>query len=329
MNLTEILDNVHMRNLITGIDGQDGRILSAILSQMGEEVFGVSRHATRMPKDFVAHSEKIDISDTRNFIEFLDFVRPQKIFHLAASHANSNEMQSHGERFEREMMATHVDATKNILKWQEKNSELESHSVIALSSQMYTPRMPVSIIDESEAINVSTKYGESKHLALKCMRAYRSNSGIKTSGAILFNHSSIFSKPDFVLQVLAQQIASVIAGDSRQIFLRDFDTSLDISDAFNICDGLIKMAGKLEGTEFILSSGIETSLRNLTQRCINYFEISESVELISTQAKKTKPNVLIGSPKKAIDFLDWKPTTDPIQLMINLVEYHKVDTKHD
>ena len=327
--MAEILDNVHVRNLITGIEGQDGRILSAMLAQMGEEVFGVARNAIHKPEDFVIHSEKIDISDTRKFIEFLDFVKPKRIFHLAASHANSNEMQSHGEKYKREMMATHVDATKNILHWQEKNSEMESHSVIALSSQMYTPRLRTSVIDESEKINASSRYGESKCLALNCIREFRSNSGIKVSGAILFNHSSTFSKEDFVLQVLARQIASAVAGDVRQIFLRDFDASFDISDAFNICDGLNKMARQHVGTEFILSSGIETSLRNLAERCLSSFNLQKGVELISTLAKNTKPSVLIGSPKKAIELLDWKPTSDPLQLMVNLVKHHLEEMKND
>jgi GDP-D-mannose dehydratase len=329
MELTEILDNVHVRNLITGIEGQDGRILSAMLTQMGEEVFGVARNSIHKPGDFVNHSETIDVSDSHSFIEFLDFVKPIRIFHLAASHANSHEMQDHGEKYEREMMATHVVGTENILNWQKKNSKLESHSVIALSSQMYRPRMRISVIDESEEINPSTRYGESKYLALKCIREYRSNSDIKTSGAILFNHSSIFSKGDFVLQVLARQIASCVANNSRQIFLRDFDASFDISDAFNICDGLSKMARQHVGTEFILSSGIETSLRNLAQRCLSYFNVLDGIELISTLPSNAKAKVMVGSPKKAVELLDWKPTSDPLHLMVKLVKHHLEEKEND
>ena len=322
MELTEILDNVQVRNLITGIEGQDGRILSALLTQMGEEVFGVARNSIHKPEDFVTYSEKIDISDSQRFSEFLDFVKPIRIFHLAASHANSDEMQAHGEKYEREMFETHVVGTNNILNWQKKNSKLESHSVIALSSQMYASRMRVLVIDESNEINPSTKYGESKFMALKCIREYRSNSDIKTSGAILFNHSSIFSKEDYVLQVLARQIASCVASNMRQIFLRDFDASFDISDAFDICDGLSKIARQRVGTEFILSSGIETSLRVLAQRCLSYFNVLDGVELISTLPSNAKPNVIIGSPKKAVESLNWKPTSDPLQLMVKLVKHH-------
>ena len=231
-----------MRNVITGIDGQDGRILTSILEDMGEEVFGISRARTTATNGKLGIHPKVDISNREQFNDFLDLIQPIRIFHLAASHANSAEMSSHGEKNNQEMIEVHVEATRHLLEWQRKNIALQTHSVIALSSQLYSSSSSVIEVNEESPIKPATRYGETKKMALELIRGYRENYSVISSGAILFNHSSIYSKPNFVLQNLAMQIAQAILGKINVIKLRDFNAILDVSDANDICNGLNKMA---------------------------------------------------------------------------------------
>ena len=309
-----------MRNVITGIDGQDGRILTSILEAMGEEVFGISRAHTSATNGKLGTHSNIDISNSEDFSHFLDFVQPKRIFHLAASHANSMEMSSHGEKNNQEMIEVHAEATRYLLEWQRKNIAGQTHSVIALSSQLYSSDSSLIEINEESPIKPATRYGETKMMALEFIRGYRENFAVISSGAILFNHSSIYSKPNFVLQNLATQIAQAIMGTVNVIKLRDFNASLDVSDSNDICHGLNKMARMSEGSEYILSSGRATNLRDLTTKCLVHYGLEGDVKLVSTQDEKFKQSVLIGNPEKAKNLLKWEPSVNQLNLLINLVE---------
>ena len=313
-----------MRNVITGIEGQDGRILTSILEDMGEEVFGISRACATSTNDIIEIPSKVDISKKEEFDHFLDLIQPKRIFHLAASHANSVEMSSHGEKNNQEMIEVHVDATRYLLEWQKKNLALQSHSIVALSSQLYSSKSNVLKVNEDTIFSPATKYGETKKMAFELIRDYRENFAVISSGAILFNHSSIYSKPNFVLQDLAMQIAQAIEGRINVIKLRDFNAVLDVSDAYDICNGLNKMARMSKGSEYILASGKATCLRDLAKKCLAHYRLEESIKLVSTQDENKNQNALIGNPEKAKNLLKWELSNNQLNLLINLVEYHLV-----
>jgi GDPmannose 4,6-dehydratase len=320
VKLIDIIDNVQVRNVITGVNGQDGRILRSILEGLGEEVFGISRAGTMATSNNYAIPARVDITNKDEFGQFLDLVKPKRIFHLAASHASSAEMSSHGEKNNKEMIEVHAEATRYLLEWQRKNITLQTHSVIALSSQLYSSESTLIEVNEESPIKPASKYGETKKMALEFIRSYRDNFAVISSGAILFNHSSIYSKPNFVLQNLAMQIAQSIMGKINVIKLRDFNAILDVSDANDICRGLNKMARMSEGSEYILSSGRGTNLRDLATKCLVHYRLEENTKLVSTQAEKFNQNVLIGNPEKARILLKWEPSVNQLDLLINLVE---------
>ena len=314
------MDNVQMSILITGINGQDGRIISRHFKSVGEHVFGISRHNVSYPDSEIMKEERIDISDYEAFSNFLDCVNPTRIFHLAASHSNSIQMQNHGEHFESEMYSLHVQATKNILEWQKCNPRNGSKLVVALSSQMFTADECRTTINEDSPINPSSKYGMTKSQAFELITQYRQNYGIFSTGAILFNHSSPFSKQDFVLVEIAKQFIDVLSGDKNEIKLRNFDAELDVSDAENICSALIGMLDLAKPEDFVLSSGNLTNLRNLTIDCLARYNVVRKIDLISTHPPQGSRNNLIGNSQKASTKLNWKPTQDPVLLLVKIIE---------
>ncbi len=309
-----------MSILITGMNGQDGRILSEYFKANGEKVFGIARDQVSYPHDKKHQVESVKIDSSASFNEFLDFAKPKSIFHLAASHANSTEMKIHGEKAQMEMFSVHVEATRIILDWQSQNLKLKTKLVVALSSQMYTANANLTWIDESTALSPSTKYGQTKSRAYELIREYRSKYGVYATGAILFNHSSRFSKPDFVLVEIARQIIEVLSGESNKIVLRNFDSEIDISDAESICKALVSMLSLEKPEDFVLASGTPTNLRNLTLDCLDWYKVTRKIELISTNSIRTAPKTLVGNSKKASAMLNWNPTHDPVTLLVSIVD---------
>ena len=91
----------------------------------------------------------------------------------------------------KEIFDLHVGYTKSILEWQLTHPN--SKSLFALSSQMYTYSVSNQIIHEETDFSPLNFYGETKAMALELIREYRSKSRVKTSGLILFNHTSEFN----------------------------------------------------------------------------------------------------------------------------------------
>ncbi len=318
-----------MSILITGINGQDGRIICDKYAAIGENVFGVGRNTILYPDGMTAQYKQVNITDPRFFKEFLDYARPSHIFHLAASHANSSGMQLHGETSELEMFSVHVGSTQTILDWQRENSRMGTKLVVALSSQMFTADKNLTWVDEHTALNPSSKYGETKAEALKLIRDYREKYNVYAAGAILFNHSSRFSKPGFVLIEIAKQIIEVLSGGSDRIFLRNFNVNIDISSAENICNALIRMVSLESPEDFVLASGQLTNLKQLTLDCLKYFKVSSKVELISTNPTLLSQKPLLGNTKKACVKLNWRPDQNSLAILVSIVENLKESSVYD
>ena len=318
-----------MSILITGKNGQDGRIIFDKYVAISKNVYGVGRDEVSYPAGKTYQSKKINICDPRSFKEFLDYVRPSHIFHLAASHANSVGMEHHGENAESEMFALHVGVTQTILDWQRENSKIGTRLVVALSSQMFTPNEDPTWIDERTPLSPSSKYGETKAQAFKLVRNYREKYNVHASGAILFNHSSRFSKPDFVIIQIAKQIAAVLSGSADKIFLRNFNVDLDISSAENICNALIGMVSLESPEDFVLASGQPTNLKKLTLECLKYYKISSEVELVSTNPTQILQKTLLGNTKKAFAKLNWQPNQNSLALLVSIVENLKGSNIYD
>ena len=309
-----------MSILITGMNGQDGRILSEYFKGIGENVFGIARDQVAYPLGNTQQVESVKIDSAASFNEFLDFAKPKSIFHLAASHANSIEMKKHGEKAKTEMFSVHVEATRIILDWQSQNLKLKTKLVVALSSQMFTANTNLTWIDESTSLSPSTQYGQTKALAYELIREYRSKYDVYATGAILFNHSSRFSKPDFVLIEIARQIIDVLSGKSNQIVLRDFNSEMDISDAESICKALVRMLSLEKPEDFVLASGSPTNLRKLTLDCLKWYKVTREIELISSNPSRKPLKTLVGNSKKASSMLNWNPIQDPVTLLVSIVD---------
>ena len=318
-----------MSILITGINGQDGRIIANRYVAVGENVYGIGRGMVSFPESKSQQYKHLKISDPRLFREFLDDVQPRHIFHLAASHASSAGMQLHGKNAELEMFSVHVGATRTILDWQKENSRMDTKLVVALSSQMFTAHENPTWVDEGTPLSPSSKYGETKAQAYKLVRHYRKEYNVHASGAILFNHSSQFSKPEFVLIQIAQQIVAVLSGTTDKILLRSFNVELDISSAEEICSALLEMV-KLESPEdFVIASGKSTNLNELTLECLKYYKLLGKVELISTNPTQILQKTLLGNAKKASAKLNWRTSQNSVALLIEIVDSLKGSNLHD
>jgi nucleoside-diphosphate-sugar epimerase len=301
--------------LVIGSNGQDGSIFCDLLKQQGVKFVGVSRNSIQTGDEII--ESKVDLSNFEASQAFFNQVCPSHIVHLAAVHAPSGSMYKAGELMYDEMYKCHVQITKNILEWQINNSG--SKSMIALSSQMYSPQRQNPFITLNSKINPSSKYGETKAESWKLIKSYRAKHGIKSYGMILFNHTSSRSKQNFLFPELASQFSNIIRGRETVIKIRDTEGYIDIFSAYELGIGLIRCIETEFFQDIIFSSGNYVKISEVIQNAARILQISCNIKLISTNpANQIIP--LYGDISKTYDILGWKPILSPGEILASMVQ---------
>lgn len=250
--------------LIFGVFGQDGTILANLLRSSGAKVFGVSNSKINYPKDPEVHNLFYgDYSNPKLFNDLVSHIHPDVILHFAAIHSNSNEMERVETEQKLSMEKCHVCITQNILDWQKYYPECKA--LIALSSFIFTPQVANQMITFHTPFSPQGKYGETKYLALKLIKENRKRYGTQTSGLILFNHSSVFSKEGFLIPTIAGHLAQVYNQDepNRPFIIYNSEKLVDISDANEFCKGFLLIQDQEFSRDWIFSSGKMVSIRSL------------------------------------------------------------------
>ena len=317
-----IVDTYRVRVLIIGATGQDGSILVSQFLRSGHEIFAVARDLTKLTEETVRNRNfqaavDVDLYSPKEAMRFLRAANPEVIFHVAAIHASSTNMARLGEASFDEMHSCHVEITRNILDWQREN--ISAKLVVALSSQMYSLNSGLSDISENSLIFPSSKYGETKAEAFSLIKNYREKYGVQAGGAILFNHTSSLSRKDFLFQLIAKQIAEIIAGHSNEVSLRNPDASLDICSAEEVCEGLILLSSLEMLDDFVFSSGKVQIIRKVITDVFDLCQIDSKPTIIATQNISEVQKSLVGNPAKAKKLLGWQSRKMPSQILYEMV----------
>ena len=306
-----------MRVLITGVRGQDGSILADMHSQKGHQVWGTVSSAIPSPifNDIEIVTEGLEKSRTAHRI--LNQIRPDRIYHLATKHRSSTISTPLTSAARNEIYDCHVSVTRNILDWQVVNQT--SRSLFALSSQMYTPTRRETLISEDSPCYPQNYYADTKLEMFKLLRKYRENSKVKTFGAILFNHTSIKSKSDFLFPHLAKEIAKVIRGESIQICVKDANALIDISHAEEICQGLSQIIEIDNSCDIIFSSGQLISISDIVTNTLHLLEFKKDYELRSEVKSNMRGKFLFGDTSRVKELISWQALSPPEDILLQLV----------
>ena len=299
------------RALVIGSRGQDGRIMSQILLKKGYEVMGVVRENSMLSNSQSEFTEyDSDLSDATCFSKLLREIEPDHIFHFGAIHANSRDMPDLELSQSDEMLKCHVNITQNILEWQTRNS---CTSLIALSSFIYTPQFPRHEVSVEEPFNPQNYYGRTKLQALKHIREYRRKFNVKSAGLILFNHSSEFSKPEFLIPSIASNLLNAHRSGKRTL-IKNSQQLVDVSNAHEFCSGFYKIIEKELYGDFIFSSGNLRSIQSLYVEAINRLNPS-LVSLFEFDDLGANSPSMFGNIERTRSILDWRGGGDSVDII--------------
>ena len=299
------------RVLIVGASGQDGRIMSGLLLSKNFDVFGVTKQHSKSGKVEEGVTEiRGDLSEPEVFSEVMNTVTPDYILHFGAIHSNSREMQALEVTHSNEMFRCHVEITRHVLEWQRSHS---CNSLIALSSLIFTPKFPQEEIFLTHSHEPQNEYGKTKMQALNLIVNYRKQFGIKTAGLVLFNHSSEFAKPKFLIPTIASKIASARKANQTVRVLQS-QQLIDISSSHSFCNGFLKMIEGGVYEDMIFSSGKMRTVKSLYLEAISRIDPSLISRFEFDDSGANIPS-MFGNIDKTRSLLDWDGGGDPVQII--------------
>jgi GDPmannose 4,6-dehydratase len=297
------------RALITGVTGQDGYLLAAQLLAEGMEVYGLARR----PNAEVPAETRVlqgDLLDDESLRAAVAEARPDELYHLAAPTYVPDSLAD-PERTLREI----VGATEVLLE------VAPARIFVATSSEIFGAAES-SPQNEKSSKRPRNPYGEAKLAAHEAVGAARDR-GVHAVAGILYNHESTRRPERFVPRRVSVGVARIKLGLADELTLGDLEAVRDWSAATDIMRGAALSLRHDEPDDYVLSSGVGRTVRDLVAVAFAHVEIDPegrvSVDPQFTRGVEAVP--LVGDPSKARRVLGWETQVSFEQLIGEMVDF--------
>ena len=323
---------MNKKAVITGVTGQDGAYLTALLLDKGYDVIGTYRRTSsvnfwRLQEVGVAEHPRLklveyDLTDLSASIRLLQTEGVTEVYNLAA--------QSFvGVSFEQPITTAEITGVgavhlleairivnPKIRFYQASTSEMFG-KVQAIPQKEDTPFYPRS------------PYGVAKLYAHWMTINYRESYGIFGSSGILFNHESPLRGREFVTRKITDSVAKISLGKLDVLELGNIDAKRDWGFAKEYVEGMWRMLQADEPDTFVLATNRTETVRDFVTMAFRGVDIdlewsgsAENETAVCARSGKTLVRVnpkfyrpaevelLIGDPAHAHSKLGWKPETN-------------------
>ena len=330
------------RSIITGITGQDGAYLAALLLAKGHKVFGAFRRTSssnfwRLEELGVRDHPNLklvefDLTDQSAALRLLEECQPDEIYNLAA--------QSFvGVSFDQPLSTAKITGlgavhlleairivNRKIRFYQASTSEMFGlvQAVPQRESTPFYPRSP---------------YGVAKLYAHWMTVNYREAYGIFGASGILFNHESPLRGREFVTRKITDGVARIVHGQLDCLELGNLDARRDWGFAEDYVQGMYLMLQAEQPDTFVLATGRTETVRDFVEMSFRSAGIAltwqgsaeeetgtddkTGIVRVRVNPKFYRPaevDLLVGDASHALATLGWQAQTTLEMLCHSMVE---------
>jgi len=344
------------RGLITGVTGQDGSYLAALLLEKGYEVHGIRRRSSSFNTGRIdhliqdPHTEGCrlflhygDMTDYSSLIHTIQLVEPDEIYNLAA--------QSHvAVSFEQPEYTVASDALGplrmleaiRILGLQKKTRFYQ-----ASTSEMFgkTHEVPQS---ETTIFYPRSLYGVAKLYAHWITACYRETYGIYACSGILFNHESPVRGETFVTRKIVRALTRIQLGLQDCLYLGNLDAHRDWGHARDYVEAMWLMLQQERPEDFVVATGVQHSVREFvcavaahlginlhwqgtghSEEALNAATGERIVAIDPRYFRPAEVDNLLGDAQRAREKLGWTPRTTFPELVAEMVREELKIARHE
>jgi GDPmannose 4,6-dehydratase len=262
--------------------------------------------------------------DLNNFVDIKDAligVKPDEIYHLAASNVSSQGSGNNNHRYiEKEMFERNITATSNILYV--CCEYLKASRIVLAGSCLMFDASNTLIQTESTPFESDSLYGISKITENSLVKYYRSKD-LHASTAILYNHESPRRPNTFVTKKIVENIVAIKNGRISDFTLGNITTLKDWGFAKDYVYGMYLMAQQDLPEDYILASGELHSIREFVEICASRLGLNNWGNFIHIDSTilTRKVTELLGDCSKAKHNLKWEKTVSFKELVGLMLDY--------
>ena len=331
--------------LITGITGQDGAYLAALLLSKGYVVHGVKRRSSsfntgRVDHLYVDSHEKGvkfflhhgDLTDSTNLIRLVQESQPDEIYNLAA--------QSHvAVSFETPEYTANADALGTLRLLEairilglEKKTRFYQASTSELYGSAPAPQ------SETTPFMPRSPYAVAKLYGYWITVNYREAYAIHASNGILFNHEGPTRGETFVTRKITRAVAAIHQGFQSRLYLGNLDAKRDWGHARDYVEAMYLMMQQATPDDYVVATGETHTVREFVE--LAFAEVGRKISwrgagtqeqgidarngqvLVSVDPRYFRPtevDFLQGDPTKARRKLGWTHKISFSQLVAEMV----------
>jgi CDP-glucose 4,6-dehydratase len=303
-----------MRILITGHTGFVGAWLGTFLHKMGHELYGFSLQ----PRDtslFASNPKFSDmfkenyfgrIQQKTDFIEYVNRIQPEIIFHLAAQPIVKNAKEDQWNTYE-----TNVMGTLSVMQCAEKIESVGTLILVTTDKVYKQKSQRISYTEEDELFS-NEPYGASKVSAEQLIQAYYSNKDQPRFGYAIARAGNIVGAGDDGEARLLPYILNN-ANSGKEITLRNPNATRPWTYILDVVNGYWKLAEIKKGQKGYLGAwnfGSDPSgrltVRETTNLILREFN-QDNLSIIHTPETFYEQEFLELDSSKAKQELKWKP----------------------
>ena len=331
--------------LITGVTGQDGAYLAALLVAKGYVVHGVKRRSSSFNTGRVDHlyvdSHETgvrfflhhgDLTDATNMIRLVQETQPTEIYNLAA--------QSHVQvSFETPEYTANADALGTLRLLEAiriLRMERSTRFYQASTSELYGNAKPPQ--NEATPFQPRSPYAAAKLYGYWITVNYREAYGMHASNGILFNHESPTRGETFVTRKITRAVAAIHQGYQSRLYLGNLDSKRDWGHARDYVEAMWMMLQQDKPEDYVIATGETHTVREFVE--LAFGEVGRQIAwrgagtqeqgvdaktgqvLVSIDPRYFRPtevDYLHGDPAKARSKLGWKHKVSFRELVAEMV----------
>ncbi len=292
--------------LIVGSGGQDGTLLTQLLTKRGYVVVGLKRN-------------DLDILNPQIVIDLVNDLKPAEIYYLAAYHHSSENLPpGSGDMFRKSMdvhfygLVNFLDAITMVLPSARLFFASSSHIFGAVENGMQT---------EETIYDPQSEYAITKVAGMRACQHYRRVNNVFASIGILYNHESSLRKCNFLSKKIAITAARIGKEGGGTLELADLGAEIDWGDASDTVDAMHRILQLEKPSDYIVATGHLRSVREFADIAFRYVGLDYTNHVVSKKNVALRNNYRrVGDFSKLKKDTGWVPSISFEQMVGNLVQ---------
>lgn len=314
--------------IITGITGQDGAYLAALLLKNNYRVIGLVRSnqpnmngLTYLNIQDRVELVKCDLLEIDQIQSILYTYQPDEVYNLAAQSSVSLSFTAPIATFQFNTLSVFnlLEAIKKV------NKKIRFYQ--ASSSEMCgkVNQLPIT---ENSVLHPLSPYATSKVAAHFTCTNYRESYQLYIACGILFNHESFLRSEGFFVKKVIRESIQMSMGNQEYLEVGNIDIKRDFGYSPLYVDAMYKMLQQDVPGDYLVCSGESISLREIIYHVFDRLDINRDQCIVNP--KYYRPNEIeniYGDNTKAKKELGWEYDYSFYQVLDLMIEEERANLK--